>query len=573
MTPPRPSPIRTVAAACLGALAAGVWSGPARAQPDARDAAHPWSMFAALPDSVDAAAVLDRPADLLLTDPAGRTARDLLVRTGLFAQTQRAWAGLSEALGYTQEEAARALLGRRVTVAWSGLTPAADNPNPGGPAGAAARADTRWLVIAEIDRGTAEAVRERLKPAPRRTVDGRVVYSIDTGRTAMALLDADDGHTHARVLIAPNQAVALLEATISGPIVPPRDAPARQDARQDARQAPPAPHPFATRPPVMLGATRPGWAAIAAVRLPGTPDPGVIELRTTGPAWGLRFAAPSQQTIANGAPIGVLSHINADAFLAAAFAEGPRFGPGGLDLQLNLASRQRPTETTPPESDAPDDPLDAARGAVVALLPAAGHEAPGDPQAAPPMVGQIITHAAAADSTPFPEQADRLMSVMVGGEHPPAHRGRFPGAVRTHTVESEASGADASGADKPASVWPGEHARVAWALATDAVAGSTQAGVLSIAFAPRWADPAPAALAGRHAWTAGQADADPTMLSAGWARPADLANLLARPTPGALQTLAASISRIEWTIRLRDGVARGEILLRLEQDPARLGSP
>jgi hypothetical protein len=540
-------------------------------------------MLAALPGAVDAAAVLDRPADLLLTDPAGRAARMLVARTGLFTQTQRAWAGLSEALGYTQEEATRALLGRRVVVAWAGLTGDASDPDgasgPIGPVrafGAAARADTRWLVIAEIDRATADAVRTRLRPAPRRTLDGRVIYSIDAGRTAMALLDHDtntpDAVALTRVLIAPVQGVGLLETVLAATADRPAD----------------ASNPLGARARTLLGATRPGWAAIAAIRPPGSADPSVIEFRTAGPAWGIRFAAPSDQAMTNGAPIGVLAHVADDALLAAAFAKGPRFGPGGLDLRFNLDARPNNDDV----DDGRDDPagsggapLDLRHGTVVALLRAA--PVPDDSGAlgvpgvseVPAMIGQVITHAAIIDGTPFAERTDRLISDMIGGENPPTHRGRFPDAVRTHTIEPQSKGSDAAEAD-----WPGDHARVAWAVGPDPVEpnGPAQAdpaqpgptaGVLSMAFGPRRTDPAQAARAGRDAWTAGRADTDPSMLAAGRARPAELIAMLNPPTSSPLLTMAASIARIEWTVRLRDGLARGEILILIQDHPTRLGSP
>lgn len=522
---------------------------PARAAQPA-DAA-PWPLLSALPGAVDAAAVLDRPADLLYTDPAGQSARALIARTGMFAQTQRAWAGLSEALGYTQEEAARALLGGRVVIAWAGLT----DDDGTGPVGAAARADTRWIVIAEIDRATADAVRTRLRPAPRRTLDGRVIYSIDAGRTAMALLEADDraqSGPRTRVLIAPNQGIGLLETVLNS-------------------GQPPAANPLGDRARAVLGNTRAGWAAIAAVRLPESPDPTVIEFRTAGPAWGVRFATPSDHAPPNGAPVGVLAHIASNALLAAAFAEGPRFGPAGLDLRIRL-------QTSPVEPDGSDDargePLELRRGAVLALHRVqANPENPALPAATPAMIGQVITHASATDDTPFAERADRLMSDMIGGDHPPAHRGRFPDAVRTHTIEPDTD------RQRHPSAWPGDHARVAWSIAPETASPNgagddvPRAGVLAMAFGPRGSDPAPAARAGRDAWTAGQADADPTMLAAGYARPAELVEILALPASSPLLTLAASIDRLEWTVRLRDGLARGEILLRIHDNPARLGSP
>jgi hypothetical protein len=63
------------------------------------------------------------------------------------------------------------------------------------------------------------------------------------------------------------------------------------------------------------------------------------------------------------------------------------------------------------------------------------------------------------------------------------------------------------------------------------------------------------------------------MLAAGRARPAELIAMLNPPTSSPLLTMAASIARIEWTVRLRDGLARGEILILIQDHPTRLGSP
>jgi hypothetical protein len=494
----------------------------------------PWALLAALPTGVDAAAVLDRPGERLWSDPAGVAFRAALSGTGLFAQTERAWNGLAAALGYTGDQAAAALLGRKVLIAWDGL--ARDDGT--GAFGAAGRADTRWAVVAQIDPETARSLRATLNAAPRRIHQGRVIYSVDAGRTAMAVID--DG-MQTRVVFAPNGASSLLDSLL---------APAPADASA-----------LAGRAQAALGKAEPGWAAVGAIRLPNSDTPAAMELRTAHGAWGLRLAGPGEDPQPDqgadgfeGSPVGVLGQIGGDALLAAAFRGGPRFDGATLDLGLRFGVGARPsaapdaTEVTPEPA-----PLRHGRGGVLVL---SASEQPGREQ--PTLVAQLIGHA--RSDTPYPETMDRLVSAMIGGAHPPEHRGAFPAAVRTHTI---ASAADAG-------AWPGPDARVAWCLAPDADATS---GAMSMSIAPAGLDPAPFARKGREAWMRGMDDHDPAMITAGHARPRDLASLLSPDRATALSGLARAVERVDWSVRTDAGLTRAEILMRFADPGSRLGGP
>lgn len=487
----------------------------------------PWALLGTLPPTIDAAAVIDRAGERLWDEPSGRLIRAALSGTGLFSQTERAWAGLSNALGYTEAEAAAALLGGRVVVVWDGLS----RDDGTGAIGAAARADTRWAMVAELDRDTARSVRARLKASPRRTTGGRVIYSLDAGRLVMALSDpppdangADRART--RVVIAPERATELAGALVS---------PARANRNPDHGPS------LGEQARAMLGNVEPGWAAVAVLRPADAAGPSVVEFRSAGEAWGVRFALPAwSRTTRAGVPIGVLGAFREDALLAAAFADGPRFEPAGLSLMLSAGG------------DDQDRAVHTEAGSVVLIRTQPGADNK------PVLISQLITHARTRE--PFAESMDRMVSAMLGGENPPDHRGAFPGAVRTHTLAPSPA--------RPARSWPGEHARVAWCLSPD---GADRAGVISMAMAPAGSDPSTAARAGRDAWERLAGDHDPTMITAGLAHPPALIEAFMPEAPGPLGSMARAVERMEWTVRQREDIVRGEILLRFAPARARLG--
>ena len=496
------------------------WCSPALASRD-----DPWAQIAALPVTVDAAAVLDRPGSRLWSDPAGIAVRRALSSTGLFTQTERAWAGLADALGYSQDQAAAALLGRRVLIAWDGLS-------RGDGAGTAGRADTRWAVLAEVDRDTAREIRTRLRAAPRRTVQGRVVYSVDAGRTAMAVIEEG---AETRVVFAPNGATALLESLLLPPTTPADStAPGAPESMGDAARR-------------VLGRVDPGWAGVAAFRLPGSDRPATLELRAAGEVWGLRVIAPTEaEDLGAGTPIGVLNEIGEDALFAAAFQGGPRFDGAVLDLGLRLGTDAR--------NEKPAGPIRHERGTVMVL------RAPGPTGGAGGgLVAQMVSHA--STDAAFSETIDRTMSAMIGGTQPPEHRGQFPDAVRTHAIAEST----------PTGAWPGPDSRVAWCMATDPE--RQNAGVVSMSIAPAGIDPAIAARQGREAWLRGAHDHDPTMFTAGRARPRALADAFDAPETGATFALARAVEQVDWTVRLVGQTTRFEVFIRFAPPGSQLGGP
>lgn len=361
----------------------------------------PWEALNELPGMVDAAAVLDGPGTTLLNDFSGPEISDALAAGGLFARTRAAWSGLASALGYTERQAAEALLGGRVVIGWENLT-------GGGVLDAPFRADALWVLIAEIDTPTAKRVRARLDAAPRRITGARVVYSVDAGRMGMSVFESD-GRT--LIVLAPNEAARMLDAVVEG----------------DASGS------LGDRAHAALGDVAPGWTAVVV----GGTDPArtaAMELRHADDAWRARFVAPANVADAEekeednewGAPAGVLKVIGGDALLAMATDGSSWMGNAST---LNLPMRLGTNGTLRLDS-----------GVVLVLRELADDAG---------LTALILTHARADDR--FAERTDRMISAMVGGKQPPGHHGAFPDAVRVHPIGSKGG-------------WPGPGGRVAWCL-------------------------------------------------------------------------------------------------------------
>lgn len=472
----------------------------------------PWSVFGVLPAQVDTAAAFNRPGTMLLASSPTRVATEAAAEAGLFRETRRAWGALAHTLGLSTDDAARTLLGGRVVIGWQGL--AAD-----GMVAAAASADARWVLIAEIDAATARQVRSRLNAVPRRIVGDRAVYSVDAGRMGMAVVEV--GST-ARLVLAPNGAAGLLDAVVLG-----QDAPGVLGRMgSDA-----------------LGEVRDGWSALLVVRIPGEDHAAAGELRSSAEGWGLRFAARSESDEnPAGAPIGALGEVGGDAVLAVATAGAPRASGNQLDLRVRLGAVEEP---------GPSPEVRFESGAVMVLRET--HDAVG----VAGLTALLVTRAQTDDR--FPERLDRMVSGMIGGHHPPEHRGAFPEAVRTHTIGEEIGEA-----------WPGPDGQVAWCFGQDAGGPS---GVVAVAVAPSGVDPSGVARKGREAWDRGASLNDPSVITTGYALPARMAGLLGLPESSPMTALAKAVNRADWTVRRADGFVRGDIRLRFTPEAARLGAP
>ncbi|MBL9030359.1 MAG: hypothetical protein JNM80_01455 [Phycisphaerae bacterium] len=154
---------------------------PALAEPLLRD----------VPADADAALVVVGAAAQRTTD-AGAALLAMVEESGLAHETFRAWADLSRELGWSPSEAFDALLGRRVMVVVRGGDPLGLN------AGAGREGRSDWAIVSEVSPAAEARVRERLRPAPRRTHGGLMVLSLE-GRLELVVSRGEV----CRILLAP----------------------------------------------------------------------------------------------------------------------------------------------------------------------------------------------------------------------------------------------------------------------------------------------------------------------------------------------------------------------------------
>lgn len=150
------------------------------------------------PDSADLVIVIDRAADVAASSQGRATIR-VLQEFGLFAGTAIAWNELASSMGLTPSDAIRAVAGERamLVVRFESV----ERPS-------------RWALITHVDPRTERLVRERLKPVPKRIVDGQPVLMLENGRFLMATRSTKEGREargNAALLVAPADAPDLFD--------------------------------------------------------------------------------------------------------------------------------------------------------------------------------------------------------------------------------------------------------------------------------------------------------------------------------------------------------------------------
>lgn len=153
----------------------------------------PWSAAALAPGGAELVVVLDDLASEC--DRAeGSALVGALESTGLVRETARAWRDLASRLDLTPTDAVRALMGRRVLLAMSGL--------------ARADAEPAWVVASVIDRETATRLRRALAPVPRGVIAGITELAIEDGAYRASILPEPGADAWVLVL-APRDAHAM----------------------------------------------------------------------------------------------------------------------------------------------------------------------------------------------------------------------------------------------------------------------------------------------------------------------------------------------------------------------------
>jgi|GEM_PF-2316787 len=173
----------------------------------AQEHAEPWAVLDSFPAEIDVVAVLENPAQQLLSE-SGQRSRKLLGSTGMFGKSHRAWATLGELFETDGDGVIGTLLSGRVVVLVDSLFEQSGNP-----LGLISSADTNWVVMAEVDAADLKGLRKKLKPVPREIVNGVAVYGLESGRYWFVMLRGEDGES-SRVMLSPKGGRALLERAL-----------------------------------------------------------------------------------------------------------------------------------------------------------------------------------------------------------------------------------------------------------------------------------------------------------------------------------------------------------------------
>lgn len=477
---------------CVAALAltigcaVGSASSQAQAQPGAIDPANPFAPLVSVPDVVDAAAVFNNPAEHLLLSDSGRTIRKLLALGGVFTHTEHAWQALAQTLGAGTDETIRDLLGKRVLVVWDGIGADDAQHNARGlvVGGLANSIDTRWMLMCDVDRAYLQQLRARLRPVKRDIVHGRAVYAIEKGRYTLALLSADEGDGVARVLLAPRDGAALFTQVLGAMVGAHPRTPADRSILHGSETL------LARLPQTHAGSDGTPWGVAWLLRLdrlrPSAQDvddnadrprtlAGVMGLDAQG--MRLSFAADLRvdESFAD-APTDLLDAVGPDQVVALASARSMRMllRSDAMQLGFDIASAQ----ARPPAPDdvfsgpgvmvmsrlSPDPAFLGEPGANASETGAAGT---GSGDMALTLIVEHHREQQEASPDPFARWVDDGVRSMIQGLDPqqaPDHQGRFPSAIRTHTLRLPAADASRSG-DQPAAgpaSWPGPSPRLSW---------------------------------------------------------------------------------------------------------------
>jgi len=503
---------------------------------DQAGAADAYALMDLLPPGLDVIAVLNgpggpgplhtvvRPDERGAVTPEQRLAA-WLRQIGLFGQTARSWSTLSKRLGMDEGEASAALLGGPVVIGWSGLGDA-------GWLGAVGVADNTWVLVSEVSEGTALSVREKLDAVPRRIASGYAVYTVDTGRTGMAVVRDGDAW---RIVLAPVKNTATVDACLAA--FRAREAgEAVQGAGDGAGGA-------ASNAGVARALGVPiddAWSSIVSIRYARERgEPVVVTTHGDADAFTARFGARGRYR--HGAPVGVLGDVGGDALLSLAMAGEPWNGADAISVRLQE------------EGESSAGSMRYVDGYTMVVRESG---TPGSAQLTGVIAGRVVTDAA------FGEMVDRTISTLIGSDDAPAHRGRFPGAVRTHALWADAEAATDAGP------WRSGDSRVAWCFTPD---DADRSGVVALALGDGATDVAGYAKHGREAWMRSDASAiGADVVASGTARPAALMRAMGtgRDPVGALMS---QIEHARWDLRQSGDVLRGEVTIRLVPVKARLG--
>ncbi len=445
---------------------------------------NPFLWLTDVPAAVDAAAVLNNPAEHFLLNDSGRFIRKLLAIGGLFTHTEHAWDALSKAFDAQTDETIHSLLSKRVVVVWDGI-----DSSSGSLFQLADAIDTQWTLVCEVEPAYLQRIREHLKPVRRRIEHGHAVYAIEQGRYEIVLLnpqdndreyqgqgdEGGDGWDGAAIILAPRKGSSLLNYVLASYTID-------SDALLDQVKAKGG-HSIVHGREELIASIEMGvdwsvaWIAQLDRFLPsqGIPSQGIPAQRqgesaavvgvisTPERGISLRFATDLKMDLTNdNAPAGLLSAVGRDAIFAVAMSRTPSvFVKNDL---FHMISTFKPTkDQTPPNS------IRYPMGPGLVLLSKASRTQSytnSHSTKVPPVALTMLTQLEGADL------GDESISVYVdtvmydlfmsyGQSNVPDYQGKFPRAVRTYIIERyrEQNREDTFGSQAS---WLGDSAKFSW---------------------------------------------------------------------------------------------------------------
>ena len=513
---------------------------------------NPFEIFESIPNTIDAAAVFNNPADQFLLNDSGKRTRELIALAGLFQNTHHAFDALGKAFDAKPDEMIRALLSKRVLVMWDALG------KSDSVFGLANAMDSNWTVVCEVEPSYLQTIRLHLNPIRRNIEHGQTIYAIEKGRYEMVLLNVDPeagqkSEQRSLVILAPRRGSILLDQVLAS-IVTKQNDPTNKNAQPSIIHA-------RSKLISSIALDDPDWLAAWVVQLNEFVDPAPAGGLHDAPVFAGMMSINADKVSASfatdldlnfpeyDAPVGLLSAVGGDAILAVVLAKTPSiFIDQNLISffhQINVGSNARADQDVP--ALYPDGP-----GLIMlSQIPVNPAQGSTDSIKAKPIAITVMTQLEQTD--PVKENAaayaDRVMHDLFESFDPSntaSFKGRFPRVIRAHTLNSP----DHIQASQPQSIgwdlWPGDQANISWVSTAYA-----NTPVLVTSLAPAFAD-----TTGRVRWVveaAEKLDSIPDIthrtgvIFSGYFQPNKVIPLLESTSPMDMG-LSKLVDRIEWEI-------------------------
>lgn len=533
---------------------------------------NPFDWLDGIPMTVDVAAVFNNPAKEFLLNDSGRSIRKILTLGGVFSQTEHAWDALAAAFNVDTDETIKNLLGKRVVVVWDGIGSSSHSI-----IGFANAMDTHWTLICEVDPAYIHEIRAQLKPIRRRIEHGHPVYAIEKGRYEIVLLNKDPQRNDAAlVLLSPKKGSSLLNHVLES-IVTNTDAhlPSQtpnQDQNPDREPGSEQHHSILHQRAELISNVEfnEDWSLAWIVQLdrvfpnPPSDDPRsphspalVGIMNATDQGISISYATDMPIKVPqHDAPVGLLSAVGPDAIMAIAVSQTPEFftenkvfgfnftsGNNGIDESSKTNNDHR---ISPEHNQYPDGP-----GLILLSEISVDQSERMLESTQPPVALTVMTQLEPHPTTdePLANRMDQIMlSLFESYEQAraPDYQGRFPSAVRTHTLMSPSAPLDEKNPEPQSESWPGPSTKFSW-LASDLPSSSSMIVCLgpaqtNTAKQARWM-----AHAAQNLDSISDQNKQAAVLISGYLRPARAVSLLDSVSSVDL-AISKLIDRIEWEV-------------------------